>query len=348
MSLNVIVRVPNHLGDSIMALPMVNNLSEAYPDSRVTVLVPEGLADVFRSRPGIDDILTIPGEYVHGLKAVMKIRDILSEHEFDVGYILPPSFGAAASFKLGGVKERIGYIADGRRLLLTKPLPLSEPINATHRAEAYFNLLRRGARVDLEFTRPKIFVNDDESRAAVDLLEGFEVGPNDDYVVIAFRAVAESRRWGTERYAALASRLVREYGYRVILVGTGVDREEGEKLVAMVAHAHVINLAGKTSLRELAAIFSRAILFVGNDSGPAHLAAAVGIPLVVISGADDPRETSPLSPHLQRIRLDYLDCIGCVKNVCPLKGAAFMKCQKDVSVDMVFAAVSRLIGNRRK
>jgi heptosyltransferase-2 len=276
----------------------------------------------------------------------MKIRDIVSPHNFDVGYILPPSFGAAASFKLAGVKERIGYIADGRRLLLTRPLPLTEPINATHRAEAYFNLLRRGARVDLEFTRPKIFINDEDSQAAFELLQGFDVGSNDDYVVIAFRAVAESRRWGTTNYAALASRIVREYGFKVVLVGTGADSEEGEKLIQMVAHEHTVNLAGKTSLRELAAIFSRAVLFVGNDSGPAHLAAAVGIPLVVISGADDPRETSPLSPYLQRVRVDHLDCIGCVKNVCPLRGEQFMKCQKDISVDMVAAAVSQLIQSR--
>ena len=346
MSLNIVVRTPNHLGDSIMALPMIFNLSEAYPGSRLTVLTPEGLVDLFRNWPGIEEVLAIPSEYVHGLKAVMKIRDIVAPHDFDLGYILPPSFGAAASFKLAGVKERIGYIADGRRLLLTKPLPLSEPINALHRAEAYFNLLRRGARIDLDFTRPKIFINDDDSQAAFTLLQGFGVGASDDYVVMAFRAVAESRRWGTVNYAALASRIVREYGFKVILVGSGADKDEGEKLIEMVAHEHAINIAGKTSLRELSAIFSRAVLFVGNDSGPAHLAAAVGIPLVVISGADDPRETSPLSPYLQRIRLDNLACIGCVKNICALKGEAFMKCQKDISVDMVAEAVSRLVGNR--
>lgn len=342
MSKRIIIRAPNHLGDCVMALPMINETREAYPGAHVTLLVSAPLAELFTKNPAIDDIMKIAPEHVHGLMAVMKIKDLLAGKEFDCGYILPPSFGAAAGLKLGGVTERIGYIADGRRLLLTKPLPLPEPLNSSHRSELYFNLLRRGAGVDLEFVRPKLFVDDDDVAAGLKLLAGFDVTDLDQYAVFAFRAVAESRRWGIDNYAKLAEQIVSKFGYKVILIGLEPDRADGDRIVEQIGR-EVINLAGRTNLRETAAILSRARFFVGNDSGPAHLAAAVGIPLVVLSGADDPNATSPISNQKHLIYKSDLDCIGCVKNKCPLKGDAMMACMTQISVESVVEAVESLL-----
>ena len=121
----ILIRTPNHLGDCVMALPMISETKEAYPASEVSILVPETLQGIFVNNPGIDNIITIPTEFTHGLLSVMKVKDIISQASPDISYILPPSFGAAASFKLAGVDERIGYISDGRRLLLSKPLALA-------------------------------------------------------------------------------------------------------------------------------------------------------------------------------------------------------------------------------
>ncbi|MGD8923026.1 MAG: glycosyltransferase family 9 protein, partial [Candidatus Zixiibacteriota bacterium] len=243
-----------------MALPMINEAREAYPGSSVTALVPDYLADLYESNPAIDKLIQIPSKYVHGLIAVKKITDLISPHNFDIGYILPPSFGAASSFKLGGVKERIGYIADGRRLLLSKPLPLPTPLNSEHRSEVYFNLLRRGSSTSIPYVKPKLFLNDTDIRHAIELLGGFGIGPEDRYVVIAHRAVAESRRWGTEKYAEVSRRLATEFGTKVVLVGGADDRSAGEEIVESIGGGNVFNLAGKTSLRESAAIMSRARL----------------------------------------------------------------------------------------
>lgn len=339
----ILIRTPNHLGDCIMALPMINEAREAYPGSSVTLLVPENLFDLFNPNPAVDEIIKIPEQHVHGLIAVMKIKDLIAERQFDTGFILPPSFGAAAGFKLGGVKNRIGYIADGRRLLLTKPLPLPTPLNATHRSELYFNLLRRGAGVDIDYVQPKLFLNDADVDGAVTLLTGFGVDEGEDYAAISFRAVAESRRWGEENYTALVKHIVTQFGLKVILLGTNDDRKVGEKICAAAGAREVANLAGKTSIREVAAILSRARFFVGNDSGPAHLAAAVGIPIVVLSGADDPAGTSPMAAHKQLLYLKDLDCISCVKNKCPLRGDQHMQCMTGITVEMVTAAIEQII-----
>ena len=329
-----------------MALPMINEAREAYPGSSITVLIPENLAELFDKNPAVDKILTVPVDYVHGLKAVFKIKDIIAPDDYEVGYILPPSFGAASAFKLAGIPERIGYIADGRRLLLSKPLPLPEPLNSEHRSVVYFNLLRRGSGEKVEYVKPKLFLDEDDNRRAGELLAGFEVSIDRPFAVIAFRAVAESRRWGDDNYTALSRLLTDRLGWNVLLVGSSHDARTGEQIAAAVTEqigpGRVVNLAGKTSLRELAAVCSRAKVFVGNDSGPAHLAAASGAPVVVLSGADDPHETSPISSQKRLVFREELDCISCVKNKCPLKGERFMQCMKQITVEQVLEQVEGL------
>ena len=339
----VLIRTPNHLGDCVMALPTINQAGEAYPGASICLLTPRHLADLFRPHPVVDEIIEIPPEHVHGLMAVVKIKDMLAPRGFDVGYILPPSFGAAAGLKLAGVKKRVGYIADGRRLLLTKPLALPEPINSKHRSELYFDLLRRGTGADLTFIKPKLFLNDDDVLRGNDLLKSFGVPDDEPYAAVAFRAVAESRRWGSENYIAIIKQLIARHKLKVVLVGSGADRDEGHAIAQATSTKEVLNLAGKTSIREVAAILSRARVFLGNDSGPAHLAAAVGAPVVVLSGADDPKATTPLASRKELVYLDHLDCISCEKNKCALKGDERLQCMTGISVEHVADRINTLL-----
>ena len=344
MSQKILIRTPNHLGDCVMALPMINETREAYPGSSVTVLTPEYLADLFEQNPAIDSILKISREHVHGLIGVVKIKEQISAHDFDIGFIMPPSFGAASAFKLAGVRERVGYIADGRRLLLSRPLPLPTPLNAHHRSELYFDLLRRASGMDLAYVTPKLFVNEADVKQAIELLRGFGIEPEHRYAVIAFRAVAESRRWGLINYAALSRVLVERFHTRIVLIGSKDDLSEGDELMDAAGCDGIVNLAGKTSLRETATITSRAALFIGNDSGPAHLAAAVATPLIVLSGADDPAETSPIASNKTVLYRDKLGCISCVKNKCPLNGEQHMLCMKEITLEMALEAATGILG----
>lgn len=343
MGPKIIIRAPNHLGDCLMALPMINEAREAYRGATVTLLVGQAFAPLFEPNQAIDRILSPPMEHLHGLISTMKIKDLIAPHNFDIGYVLPPSFGAAAGFKLGGVKERIGYISDGRRLLLTRPLPLPEPINSAHRSELYFDLLRRGASADLEFVKPKLFLSDDEVTGASNLVAGFGIEPDDKYVVMACRAKAESRRWGIENYVDLVKKIVAKHQTKIVLIGGAEDSREGEEITALAGGHYVINLAGKTNLRETAAVLSGSALFIGNDSGPAHLAATVGIPLIVLWGAGDPKSTAQLSSRMSMMRREQLECISCVKNKCPNKGDDFMRCMKEISVEDVLTQVEKTI-----
>jgi heptosyltransferase-2 len=339
MSQNILIRTPNHLGDCVMALPLINEVSELYSNAEITILVPDNLYGLFYPNPAIDEIIKIPQKYIHGLISITKIKDMISKKKYDVVYILPKSYGAAASFKLAGIKERIGYISDKRRLLLSKPIVLPSPINSAHRSELYFNLLRRATGKEIEYVKPKLFLNDHDISKGRSLLSGFGIKKSDKFVTIAFRAVAESRRWGTSNYIELSKKIITQFNHKIVLIGTEGDRKVGDEIVESAGASSVVNLAGKTSLRELASVISQSNLFIGNDSGPAHLAAAVGVPIIVLSGADDPLSTSPMATNKSLIYLQELECISCVKNKCPLKKDDFMQCMKGVSVDMVLKEV---------
>lgn len=348
MAIRIVIRTPNHLGDFIMALPMITETREAYPGAEVTVLIPEHLASLMTSNIGVDKIIPIPAEHQHGAIAIFKIKALLEQQTYDIGYILPPSFGAAAAFKLAGVKERIAYVADGRRLLLSKPVALPEPLNSSHRSELYFNLLRRASGAELTYSRPKLFLNDGDIEAARQFLEPYNITAETPFCVIGFRSKAESRRWGKERYAAVSLFIVETLGYQVLLMGSKEDTSEGDWIVGQVGSPKVSNLAGKMSLREVASVMSLGAFFVGDDSGPAHLAASVGIPVVVAFGAGDPRATSPLAWNAQILYREELACISCLKNKCPLSGENHMACLKGISVETVGEAIREVLAIRRR
>ncbi len=326
-----------------MAMPMVNEAREAYAGATVIVLTPDHLSGLYENNPSIDKILRVSPGHLHGLMAVVKLKELIEGEAIDIGYVLPPSFGSAASFKLAGVPTRVGYIADGRRLLLTKPLPLPEPLNSEHRSGVYFNLLRRGSGKDLTYVHPKLFLNEEDAIRASNLLSDFGIGDGEEYLAVAPQAVAESRRWGIENYTALAAQVIEEHDLKIILIGSADDRAPANAIAGQLPDRSVANLAGRSSVRESAALLSRAAAFVGNDSGVAHLAASVGCPVVVLSGADDPKETSPITSRKRLVRADRLDCISCVKNRCPESGDGYMACMNQISVSEVASSLSDLL-----
>jgi len=241
-------------------------------------------------------------------------------------------------FKLAGVSGRIGYAGDARSILLTRVVkPVAEK---THRARTYIHLFEQLTGRKAVFKNPSVYLSYENIAAGEKVLGEHALTYDSAYAVIAPRAVAESRRWGSDRYGQLAAKLVTEVNCGVILLGITADAEAGEE-VRQQAPEKIINLCGKTILPEAAAIASFARLFVGNDSGMAHLAGAVGCPVVVLSGPDDPRETSPLCEK-KTVIIKELDCISCVKNRCPKSGDAFMQCMEMISVDEVFDAATKL------
>jgi len=337
----IIVRAPNHLGDLLMAQPAIRGLVESLPDITVGLLLPDWAKVIFG---GIQNLRTYPlkPEFLHGGNAIFNQRDYIKGEKFENGVLLTPSFSSALVFYLSGVKNRYGYMGDGRNFLLNHAVD-PKAVHSKHRSKQYAHLVEYFTGMDVMFDKPRIKITEEKSVSVEVELNEYGIDNDMPYAVIAPQAVAESRRWGSDNYRDLSNRLVDKNKCKIVLVGTAVEFAAGEQI--REGSTNMINLCGKTDIETAAGVLSKAKLFIGNDSGLAHLAAAVNIPLVVLSGADRPSETSPLSDNKTVIIRENLDCISCVKNICPLKGEAFMRCMKEISVDEVFAATQSKIKN---
>lgn len=338
--MKLIIRAPNWIGDAIMSLTAVDNARDLTGADHIAVMARRSTAPLYRNHPDIDRVVEINDKSSFPAGPFQAAASIKSER-YDIGVILPPSFSSALIFRLAGVRKRIGYRGDKRSFLLTdaiKPFPSGQ-----HRSERYLRLLETFSDKRLACRNPCLYISEEDNASGKQILESNAIRSGQRFVAIAPRAVAESRRWGGENYSDLSMRLINEFDLKIILLGTDKDFSFGEKVVA-AGSGNVINLCGKTRLMEAAAILAEAQLFVGNDSGLAHLAGAVGCNLVVLSGADDPAETSPRTEK-KKVIIKNLECISCVKNICPLLGDSFMRCMKSITVDEVYEAAKRFIRN---
>lgn len=335
--MKLIIRAPNWVGDAVMAMPAVDNVREMTGADHIAVMARAATAPLYGNHPDVDRVITIDDKKSR-LRGPQQAARLIREDHYDVGVLLPPSFSSALIFKLAGVTGRIGFAGEGRSLLLTRAL--KAPEEPQHRARQYLYLLERLTRRTAAFHNPQIYLSHEDIQRGEDVLKEHGMSYDDPFAAISPQAVAESRRWGTDNYGLLAKRLAGDIGCRVILLGTKADTEAGDA-AAHHAPSSVVNLCGQTDLMAAAAILSFARVFVGNDSGLAHLAAAVGCPVVVLSGPDDPAETSPLTDKKKVIIRD-IDCISCVKNVCPKSGDDFMRCMKLIDMEEVVDAAKSL------
>ena len=302
LSSGAIVRAPNHLGDVVLALP-------ALRAAAADVLVRAHLAPLLQLAGLAGRIIPFDG--------ITAATRALRQGRYEKGVLLAPSFSSALIFALGGVAARRGTDTDGRRLLLTDAVPAKSFVGV-HRAKQYMALVgspvAAGAVVipRLDIPRPK-----HEGRVV-----GVFPGGN-----------APSRRWEPARFAELVRRLAKR-GNRVVVFGGPAERE----LTARVAGDVAVDLGGQTDLAQLAAGIASCDLLVTNDTGPLHLAGAVGTPTVSLWGAGDPAVTGPLGASYRMLRHPELDCVPCTKNDCPLAVDRY-RCLTLITVDDVEAAI---------
>jgi heptosyltransferase II len=297
-----VVRAPNHLGDLVLSLPALHA-------TLADVLVLETLAPLL-SLAGLGQrrVLT----FSRGFAGTMIVARALRAARYARGVLLPPSFSSALIFALGGVTARRGTDTDRRRALLTDPVPV-ESLSGLHRSAQYMVLV--GA--EPTNVAPRLEVPERASAGGEKTIGVFPGGN------------APSRRWEPERFAELVRRLAKR-GARVVVFGGPNERQ----LTARVAGDAAVDLGGRTNLAQLATGIASCDLLVTNDTGPLHLAAAVGTPTVSMWGAGDPRITGPLGAGNRMLRHPELDCVPCTKNECPL-AVDKNKCLTLITVDDV-------------
>jgi heptosyltransferase-2 len=336
---SLLVRATNWLGDAVMTTPALAAVREGFPDARIVLLARPLVAEMFRHHPDVDEVMIYerPGRH-EGALGRLRLAGELRRRRFDGALLLQNAFDAALIAFLGRIPERAGYPTDGRRFLLTLPVPLTPGILERHEVEYYLCLLD-----GLGIPRPvpvalKLTVTEEEREAMAARFASLGIARGAPIVTINPGATfGSAKRWYPDRFAAVAEALSAEWNARVVVVGSTAEAPLAGEIEAAMRPPPV-NLAGKTTVRELMALLSLSSLLVTNDSGPMHIGAALGVPLVAIFGPTDWRRTSPWSPLAKVVRVD-IDCSPCRLRVCD-RGH---ECMLGVTPGMVVDAARHLL-----
>lgn len=324
----LLVRAPNWIGDAVLSLGAVRDLRRNFRAARIEVLARPWVADLYRAVAEVDAVRTAAG-FRAGVAAV---RD-----GFDAAVLLPNSFGSALQLFAARIPERWGYATDGRAPLLTRRPRVPRALRGASQVY-YYRAMLAGCGLEVSASPDVSLRCPPEWRArGRELLAGEHewVGLNPG----AFHGSA--KRWPPERYAAVADILSRHTGARLAILG-GADERPLADSIASAVRGPVRNLCGQTRLAELVGVLSRLALLVTNDSGPMHLAAALGVPILAIFGPTDWRETSPVSERLRLVRED-VPCAPCLLRECPIDHS----CMGLVTVERVASEAIALLEGAR-
>jgi len=343
-----------------MTVPALRKLRRLFPDAQITLAVRSPTDGLFVDADFLDDVQTHAHTGV--LSVIGQVREWRKGH-FDLAVLFPNSFESALVAFLAGVPTRIGYGTDGRRRLLTDPLELPEWRSSRHEVYYYLEIVDQLERLlhspllhsdiapqgSVDSPDGSLQVSDARRLAVQELLRRSASANNqiDDahqrpLIALCPGSInSRAKRWPAERYAAFADRLIDELGAEVLLVGSPGELDVSQE-VGRLMRGQALMLTGKTEMAEAVAVLSLVDLLVTNDTGPAHIASALGRPTLVIFGPTNPLTTRPFSPVGEIIRHPP-DCAPCMLRDCPIDH----RCMTAISPDEVFErAAAILLGQR--
>jgi heptosyltransferase-2 len=335
-SMKIVVRAPNWIGDSVLALPALNSLRRNYPGSQLWIAARDWVKDLFATGDLCEGTIAIRKQ--NSLKGLLDSAQKFRESRFDLGILFTNSFASSLLFCLGRIPERWGYKKDGRDLLLTKGIPVSNNADRPHQAHYYLDLLYRSGlkkfSEDLELPLDK-----NEKTRTAEWLKSLNIDP--EGLVIAINPGAyygSAKRWPARKYAELASLLQKEIPAQILVLGSSDESPLAEAISSMMEKKPFI-LAGQTSLSRLITVISFADLFITNDSGPMHLANALKVPVVALFGPTDPSRTGPYQQPSSFIHKGA-PCWPCSYRDCPFDH----RCMLDISPQEVYQLCQKHLG----
>lgn len=337
--MNILIVKLSAIGDVIHTLPSLVALRRLYPDAHITWVVEEAAADLVKNHPYLDAVLisrrkSWSKDIQKGkiLKPLFNLRSLIKElrwRRYDLVIDFHGLFKSSIIVFFSRGKRKLGYdsLQELSGLFLNEKIP--EDMNR-HAVERYLDFPRYlGAKVDnVEFILPQN--NDAEVKVQL-LMSKYKL---DDKKFIAINPVAywKTKLWDNEKFAHLADLANNKLKMKVVF--TGSEKESIEGITSRMT-TEGINLGGQTSLLDLAYLYKKAQMVITTDSGPMHLAAAVGTPVIALFGPTDPARTGPYGKGHTIIKSD-LPCSPCF-----LKKCSTRKCMKDILPEQVFAAIGK-------
>ena len=340
----IVVRGTNWVGDAVMTIPALRQLRRLFPNAHITLATRAWAEGLFADADFLDDLQVHEGS---GLRSVVQQVRQWRKRNFDLAILLPNSLETALVASLARVPVRIGYATDGRQALLTHPLALPEWRESKHEVFYYLKII-----AELEWlikqeqsfldTQPNGSLEVSETRKSIarDFLRTRGVGEGRSLVALCPGSInSRAKRWPAERYAELADRLIDELGAQVLLIGSSAEAEVSLEVSRQMRNQPLM-LTGQTDLAELVATLSLVNLLVTNDTGPAHIASALGRSTLVIFGPTNPLTTRPFSPFGEIVR-EPPDCAPCMLRDCPIDH----RCMTAITPAAVFERARELLSD---
>jgi len=338
----IMVRATNWIGDAIMSLPALEALRQRFPDSEIVVVAKPWVAELYQNHPSDFRIIVYDPEGEHqGRSGLRKLVESLRQEQFDVAVLLQHAFQAAWIAWRARIPVRIGYRTDGRGSLLTEAVRLPPTGYVGHQSSEYLELLFRAGLLP-ERPAPvravRVPVTKTERRWANEALRALGLaGPRHFVGLNPGASFGPAKLWPVEHFAQLGDRLVGALGADVLVFGSKAERPLAEAVARGMEHTPVV-LAGTTTLRQWMALTEHCRLVVANDSGPMHVAAAVGAPVVAIFGSTSEEVTGPLG-QWARVVKHSVACSPCGLRQCPID----FRCMRELTVDEVHRTALELV-----
>ncbi len=345
----ILVRVPNWIGDAVMCLPALMDIRDCYVKANITILARPTIAEMLREQCGINDVLIFENQTNHrGIFGLLKLSHIIRKRAFDMAVLFQNAFEAAVLTSLSSIPTRIGYATDGRGWLLSQSIqrPLERSL---HQTQYYQQLVQAFTKNPVRERNPTLVVSEEDEKACEARFP--EVFVPSDMLLVGINPgsiYGSAKRWVPERFAEVGdqvvSHILKEHpecsSVRCLLIGGKGEEDLGRKIADQMGSQPIV-LSGKTSIRELMCILRRCTFLLTNDTGPMHMAQALGVPVVAVFGSTDPEATCPSGGEQTLVRTK-VRCSPCLLRACPIDH----RCMTGISTDQVMSSVMKKIEDR--
>jgi heptosyltransferase-2 len=335
---SILVVVPSWIGDAVISLGALRVLRRAQPRAHLVALCRPSLVELYESVGEVDATLCYdPRGADRGLSGFRAAAERIRSRGFGLCLLLPNAFRVAALARLSGIPERWGYATESRGFLLTRSVPPAPRPFGRHQAFYYLELMN-GLGFETGAPDVSVSISAGQRATARALLE--REGWDGRSALVGIHPGATGSRakiWSPVRFGQVMERIAGSTGAVVAILGGPSESSLAEEVESVVGKP-VIQLQGKTTLGELMGVLSELSILLSNDSGPMHLAAALGVPTLAIFGPTDPRETGPLGASAKFVR-EPVECSPCLYRDCPIDH----RCMERIGVDRVYEEAMSLV-----
>ena len=337
----ILVVLPNWFGETLFVTPLLRALRWQRPEAFIATLGWPQCRDVLLANPHINELMDYDERGVHrGLVGKWRVVRDLRARRFDSAFIVRKSLSRSLLLAAAGIRTRVGFANPKSGWLLTHRVP--SPKVPTHKALSYLPLLEIvGLTVESGPYPYEYVVRDEERRAAREMLRASgAAGDGTPVILLHPGANWPHKRWAPERFAALGERLAATQQVQIVVTG-GPDDAELVASIAQRMRQSAMTLAGRTTLRQLAAVLEQAQLVVSNDTGVLHIAAALRRPVVALYGPTSPTLTGPLGDSTRTTVIHHPEC--CPQIPCLSPERPPHPGMEAITVDEVYGAVCQLL-----